>query len=218
MDTRIAIAEDTNLICRGIAEALHLYSDVKIIFECSYETELLAKLKMHNIDVIILDLNLTEWNSLKTLIEIRRTDLLTKIIILSFNENRNEIIRYWNEKVNGHLIIKGITTKEIYHAIKECHNNGSYFDSFSQQVLFQKLQSKSNYELTNISSILNLNETEKRIIELVIAGSKSKDIAIVLKMSTANVSRIRGCLLVRSGTKNTAEFVKVVIDNNLIDR
>src|SRR5579884_4563092 len=80
---RLLIADDHPLVRRGLRDLLADTPDIAITAEASDGIEVLTLLDTHEIDVVLLDLNMPRKSGLETLVELKRLYPTLPVLIIS---------------------------------------------------------------------------------------------------------------------------------------
>lgn len=108
---KIAIADDHKILRNGLISSLSKFSDLRIDIEASDGDELLAKMNIHPVDVILLDIKMPKMDGLEVVKHIRKTDEKIIIIILTMHDDDGFIIKLINAKANAYLVKTQILRK-----------------------------------------------------------------------------------------------------------
>ncbi len=184
---KIIITDDHKLFRKGLISLLELENMV-CIGEAASGVELFKLLEVEklNPDVILLDLEMDEMDGNVTLKKIRETRSHLKVIIVtSFSEGC--LINDFKAKGANSFLSKDTDPKIIIETIKRVHYLGGY-SNMSEKV-------KSIF-----------TEGEVRVIPLILAGKKNKDIGKILGLATKTVEAYRSALYDKTGTGNGSEF------------
>lgn len=85
---RLLIIDDSELISQKLKEMLCDIQDLKIIYEATNGLEGIEKYWQYNPDIVILDINIPEFNGIEVLKNIRKVSSPTKIIVLTNYSNQ----------------------------------------------------------------------------------------------------------------------------------
>jgi len=84
---RLAIADDHAILRQSLKNILNSRENLSVVFDAGDGRELLEKLQTHEVDVVLLDLEMPVMSGIEALLEIRSTNPKVKCLILSyFNE------------------------------------------------------------------------------------------------------------------------------------
>ena len=122
----IAIAEDNDFLAASIEEKLNLFEEeIEFKFRGKNGKDFLEKLKEnHNIDVILMDIEMPEMNGISATEIISEKYPQLKVIILTVFDDEENILRAIQAGAVGYLL-KDETPDTIFNGIKMVLNGGA---------------------------------------------------------------------------------------------
>ncbi|GAD88614.1 nitrate/nitrite response regulator NarP [Vibrio halioticoli NBRC 102217] len=175
---RIMIVDDHPLIRRGITQLLSFEDDFDIVCEATSGTEALALAHQHDLDLILLDLNMKGLSGLNTLQALRDEDILTKVVILTVSDSTADIDAIVKAGADGYLL-KDSEPDELIDHLRQALNG----DKVYSEVVAQQIRDRAE----NPSLLDSLTERELEILSKVALGHRNKQIADVLFISESTV-------------------------------
>jgi len=122
---KIAIAEDNVFLAKAVIEKLSFFEDLQFKFKAVNGAELIGKLELnHNIDVILMDIQMPEMNGIVATGIIKQKYPQIKIIILTVFDDDENIFKSIQAGADGYLL-KEIDA-EIYHQAKISTNQNHH--------------------------------------------------------------------------------------------
>jgi DNA-binding NarL/FixJ family response regulator len=194
---KIAIADDHQLFSDGIAEYLEKISDVQMIFTANSTAQLLKSLRLHAVDILLLDLNIPPDNGLMMIPPLRDQYPTMKILILSMYQplDVDQDIATLNTDA---YVLKTSGKEVLYNAIQALKDNKKYIDPHIN--VREKIE-----DIFTISQMLT--KREKEIVKLVAQGKSNKEIAAALFLSELTIKTHRKNIKVKLGVKGKADFI-----------
>ena len=104
---------------------------------CNNGVQVLEELSVHNVDLLLLDLDMPEMNGLQCAKEVQERFSKVKIAILTMHHEKALIQKFIELGVKGYFL-KTIQKDELIHAIKTIAKGGEYFPSDVTKALLQK--------------------------------------------------------------------------------
>jgi len=210
---KILAVDDHPIVIGGLKLSLQDAKDIEFIGEAYSEAELYAKLQQCSPDIIILDLNIKGDNSLNYLDKIYKIKPHIKVIIFSSYNTSSLIQSALKNKVHGY-VLKDTPKDELIQAIYKINEGEKYIPpSVKNQ------ESEINPSSNLIDDFLkknNLSQRELQVIQLIVKGLTSDDIATQLFISKHTVQSHRKNILRKLSLHNKAEIVKFAYENNLV--
>lgn len=202
----LAIVDDHPMILEGLKSLLQ--QDTKFqIFPFTNGAGVLDFIQENRIDVLLLDIVLSDLNGLDLCKSIKQKSPKTIVVGISNQAERSIIFRFLENGGNGY-ILKNADAKEIIQCIEKAINGDL---ALSQEVQEIMLRSSSNtFELPR------LTKRELQILKAIAHGNTSAEIAEKLFISVITVETHRRNLLQKFKAKNMVELVKIATENKLI--
>ncbi|MGJ3239793.1 MAG: response regulator transcription factor [Anaerolineae bacterium] len=208
-ERRILLADDHPIVRDGLKMLLDLQPHMRVIAEASNGEEALALAHQQCPDIAILDIGMPEMNGIDCARAILEHCLHTQIIMLSIHGTSEYIVRSIQAGAKGYLL-KDTMSREILKAI-ETVSAGNY-------ILSQKIASKLmqlDLDIDHISKskspLARLAPQEQRVLQHVVEGLTSAEIAEILSLSPKTVETYRSRIMSKLGVENITELVKFAI-------
>lgn len=203
---KILICDDHEIIRLGIKNMLEPLTTVSNVMLAENGNNALSLVKLHDFDIVILDISLPDINGLEVLKLIKDSKPATKVIILSINTQKQYATRALNRKASGYLT-KDVLTSELISAIKKAMNNEIYISSTMAANFV-------SHDKNNSSSLNNrLSEREFEVLDLLGIGKKNKEICILLNLSPKTVHTHKGHIMHKMGFKTIADLIHYYKEN-----
>ena len=210
--TRILLADDHDIIRRGVKELLETHDGWQVVGEAStgrQAVELAGKL---NPDIAILDLTMPELNGLEATRQIKKTLPKTAVLIFTMHENENLIRDVLTAGALGY-VLKSDAARHLTNAVEALIQHKPFFSAkVSEAVLDGYL--KAGREESPVSDPLTPRERE--IVQLLAEGKSNKEAADSLSISTKTIETHRATIMRKLELKSFAEMVRYAIRNNII--
>ncbi|MCT1531605.1 response regulator transcription factor [Sphingobacterium daejeonense] len=204
----IAITDDHPLLSEGLKNILAQETFLNIV-GCYPTAEALRNaLNNTKIDVLLLDINLSDANGLELIAPLLKNNPELKIIILSVHNEYAVINSAFQEGAHGY-IQKNASVTEILLGIQEILK-GNKFRCKQTQLIVDK---KNSIEL---KSVPKLTRREKEILAVAAMGLTTNQIAEKLFISPHTVESHRKNLIEKFRTSNLSSAIKMAYDYGLI--
>jgi len=218
MPIRVIIADDHVLYRAGVKTSLSVRKDVEVIAEADNGMHLLNLIKNLEVDVILLDIQMTIMDGIATLPEVKKIAPNAKVIMLTMVDDNSMITKLMELGANSYLT-KTSDSEIIYEAIKTCHEQEYYFNALTNKALLTNLIHKNPVTPTPIQAAetAQLNEKETLILRLMCEEKSTKEIADIVDLSPRTVEAIRDRLKVKTGSKTTAGLIMYAVKHKIIE-
>lgn len=203
---RIVLADDHPLVLEGVRSCLETFDHIEIVGAVSNGRDALELAEETLPDIVILDINMPQFNGLDATAEFRRRLPDVKLLILSMHDDKEYIAAAIQHGARGY-VLKDVSTREIVTAIEAVHNGGLYFSSGISDVL-ATLPSQPEPESS-------LTSREVSVLLLLAEGRSNKEVARELDISVRTVETHRKNLKRKLGISTVAGLTRYVIENGL---
>ncbi len=210
---RIVIADDHGLIRKGLRTIIELESGMQVIGEAGDGKQLLEFLTHEQPDMVIMDISMPNLNGIDAIGKVLALYPKIRILILTMHRNSQYFYNAISAGAHGYLI-KDDSDTELLTAINTVRSGKTYISpQLSSEVADTML---SAFREHRDPSIINLTPRERDVLDLVVKGHTSKQIADILCLSPRTIDHHRANLLKKFKMKNTVDLVKYVVKNSLL--
>ncbi|MCC6816179.1 MAG: response regulator transcription factor [Saprospiraceae bacterium] len=213
---KLAIVDDHEIFRSGLIMHLSKFEELEIIVNVEKGNELLAELKNHQIDIILLDLSLPDISGIEIIKFIRSSNLKVKILALTGHEQSSYVFNALDAKVDGYLL-KTAKASEILIAIKIVIANGNYFSDIVKNIIATDVIRKHNNDYNNTNLTVTFSGIEKKVLKLIRDGKTSEAIAKELFKSKRTIDEYRSQLMKKTKTHNSTELMFYCIANKIFE-
>lgn len=212
---KVVIVDDHAVVRDGIKSLLDESSEIEITGEASNADEAIEKVRTLSPDILLADISMPDKSGIEIAGTIGRNFPGTKVVMFSMHEDEEYITKAIENKAAGY-VSKNSEKEEIINALKTVAAGGQYFsDSISRKMLASYVATRQTRVPMHHNT--HLTSREKEILTLVATGCSSKEIADKLIISTRTVETHRNNIMQKLEVKNSAELIKYVISNKLIE-
>lgn len=210
---RIVIADDHSLIRKGLRTIIELESDMQVIGEAGDGKQLLRFLASEQPDMVIMDISMPNINGIDAIGKVLALYPEIRILMLTMHRNSQYFYNAISAGAHGYLI-KDDSDTELLTAIDTVRSGKTYISpQLSSEVADTML---SAFREHRDPSIISLTPRERDVLDLVVKGHTSKQIADILCLSPRTIDHHRASLLKKFKMKNTVDLVKYVVKNSLV--
>jgi DNA-binding NarL/FixJ family response regulator len=208
----ILLADDHDVVRKGMKMLLEDETSVKVIGEASDGLDAVEKVKNLMPNVVILDLTMPNMNGIEAAKIISEQYPDVKILIFSMHNNREYIVNSVENGANGYLL-KDTGKEELMRAIRVVSEGRKYFPPEISEVIIDELLAKtaSNQDNSGKPIFQKITPKEKQILSMIVQGLNSREIADKLFLSIRTVDNHRANMMKKTKAKNTADLVMMAI-------
>lgn len=207
---RIIIADDHELVRRGIKLILAEAKDMSVVGEASDSVTLLQEIEKRPCDVVILDINMPGRSGLDVLTDIVDTWPNIGVLVLSMYPEDQYAVRAVRSGAGGYLT-KSCSSDELISAIRNLSQGRKHITPTLAEKLVSALQNKDGEKEANEE----LSPREHEVMRLLAAGKSIKEIALILSLSVKTISTFRHRILTKMNFRNNADVVHYAIKKGI---
>ena len=206
---RIEIIDDHKLFRVGLKEILHRSREHQIIREYGTAEEYLRSYGETKSDLLFVDIHLEEEHGISLIKKVRELQPNQKIAVLSMNKDEKTVRHAISFGINGYFV-KSIDSEELLFGLKKIESGSKYFSTHITEIFLQKI------DPANRTEFQSLTEREKQVIQFLVDGYSSQEIAKLMKISKRTIDVYRGNILAKFRFKNTPQLVRYIIENKIL--
>jgi DNA-binding NarL/FixJ family response regulator len=211
---KIVLADDHKIVRNGVRSLLENEPGVKIVNEADNGLDAWELVKKHRPDVLITDINMPEMSGLELTEKIAASKLPTQVLILSMYNDEAYILKSVEAGVMGYLP-KDADYEDIIKGVKEIAAGNLYYNAEVTRIITESIVKKPALR-KNIPESPVLTKRETEILDYIVNGNSNKIIAEDLYISTRTVDTHRTNIMKKLKARNTADLVRIAIENTLI--
>ena len=211
---RILIADDHELIRRGLAAALSDRPNWTIIAEASNGQEAVERAAQFKPDIAILDLSMPQLNGLDAARMIRDATPATRVLIVTAHESEQLIREVLGAGAMGY-VLKSDAGRVLVQAVEALLDDRPFFTSAVARLVLDGYLRAENQPLDEASG--SLSPRERHIVQLLAEGKSNKEVARSLNISVNTVETHRGNIMRKMGFGSLADLVRYAVRNKIIE-
>jgi DNA-binding NarL/FixJ family response regulator len=214
MSIKVFLADGHAIVRDGLRCILQAQGDIIVVGEAADGWEVVRQVSELNPDVVVIEIAMPRLNGIDATKEIRERNPSIQVVILSIYSTPDHIFRAFQAGAKGY-ILKESAGQEVVNAIRAVHAGGRYLSKQIAETVIddyvrQRRASKDRSPLERLSS------REREILQLVVEGKTSAEIAEILYISPKTVETYRSHLMHKLGIRNIPCLVKFAIQQGLI--
>lgn len=195
------IADDHSIVRQGISLVIKELFFKATIFQAGTFKETLKILKETKVDLLVLDINFPDGNSLSIISEIKVLQPDLKILIFSAYDENLYALRYLNAGASGYLS-KGSNEEEMKQAFQSMMVSGKYItQNIKDQILDSYISKKP------LNPLEQLSDREIEVARLLIKGFGNMEIAEMLHIKKSTVSTFKNRIFEKLAIDNLADLI-----------
>ncbi len=212
---RILVADDHELVRRGILGLLRAQRRWKIAGEAANGLEAVEQAKRLRPDVIILDIGMPTFDGLEATRQIRKAAPKTEIIILTMHDSNQMVRRVLEAGARGY-VLKSDLAVHLVKAVDVVSKGKFYLTPKVSEIVLQSFLRTGGESQPAESSKVLPTPRETEIIRLLAVGKANKMIAAELGIAIRTVETHRAKIMLKLGLHSLTELVHYAIRHNLV--
>jgi DNA-binding NarL/FixJ family response regulator len=213
---RILIADDHDLVRRGVRDLLQSNPGWTICAEAKTGRDAVAKSEALKPDIAILDISMPDLNGLEATRKIRIVSPRTEVLILSMHCS-NQLTREVLDAGARGYILKSDSARDLAIAIETLANHKPFFTPDATKFILRRLNSGGS--VAEVPELISdqLTTREREILQLLAEGSSSKEVACALSISVKTAETHRANIFRKLDIHTASELVRYAIHNQIIE-
>lgn len=200
---KVLIADHHPITRKGITSILKSEGTYEIVGYISDGNDLLNILTQTEVDILILEIDIPNLNSITALKAIKREFPHIKILVLSCHPEEMYALSSIKYGAAGY-VAKTASIQRILNAVNQVQRGGIYLN----EALSQRLVSEGNATQGLAFKYKKLSSREIEVLNLLSNGKRNKEIAADLDINEKTVSTYKMRLLKKLEAQNVAELIK----------
>lgn len=214
----VVIADDHTIFRDGLRRLLELENEFEVVGEAADGSEAVAKVRLCQPSILLLDLAMPRMNGLDALRELaRQQTTTTRPILLTAAIERSQIIEALRLGAYG-VVMKDSATQLLFQAIRAVITGLHWVgrEPVTDVVKFLREQSLAQAP-SRARSSFGLTRREAEILGTIVAGLSNKDIAQKFSLSEDTVKHHLTNIFDKVGVSSRLELALFAINNRLIE-
>jgi DNA-binding NarL/FixJ family response regulator len=209
----LSILDDNKLFRACLKDYLLKQKDIKVEFDEEDPTKVLYRLDSCKIDIMLIDLDMSDINGDNLVKTLKQKYSQIKIIILSMCTKLQTISTLVDLGIHSYISKKD-DIENLIRAIYAAYENKIYRNKlFTEALYWHNMQ---NTEKLTSGVSIEFSAREKMIIQLLWEEKSNQDIAKELFLGMRSIEKMRQNMKEKLGVKTTIGLLKYALNNNII--
>ena len=212
VSTTILIADDHDVVRRGLRSLLETRSHWRVIAEARDGKEAVRAISEGKPDIAIIDYALPQLNGIEVARQIRHHVPATEVLIFTMHHSEELLHDALRAGARGFLL-KSDADDYLIAAVHALSQHKPFFSGTLSEHLIDPflLQSKRTQGA-------GLAQRERSVVHLIAEGKTNKEMADALGVSPKTIEAHRAAALRKLKFRTTADLVRYAVRHNLIER
>ena len=213
---KTVIVDDNTFLIKAIQEKLSFFDDIQIKFTALDGSDLLTKISNnHNIDVILMDIDMPFLNGIEATEIIKNKYPHIKVIMLTVFDNDENIFKAIKAGADGYFL-KEVNPQELYNGIQETLSGGAGMTPSIALKTLKLLREPLVFDDSIAKEEISLTTREIEVLEQLSKGLKYNAIAENLFLSPGTIRKHVENIYTKLQVHNKLEAIQKAKNNKLI--
>jgi DNA-binding NarL/FixJ family response regulator len=210
---RILIADDHDLIRRGVRDLLAARSGWQVVGEACNGAEAVQKAVSLRPDVAILDFSMPELNGPGATVQIAEKVPETGVVVLTMHDSEQVMREVLQAGARG-LVLKSDADRDLLEAVEAVAKKRHFFTTRLSDLLLGGYLAGAAVKVKK--KMVELTDRECEVVRLLADGMSSKETALRLHISTRTVESHRININRKLGFNSIANLVHYAIRHGIV--
>jgi DNA-binding NarL/FixJ family response regulator len=212
-DLRILIADDHELIRRGVRNLISLRGGWTVVGEACNGADAVEQAQSLKPDVAIIDFSMPELDGPAAAFQITQVSPATSVIVLTMHDSNHVIREVLRSGAKG-FVLKTDADQDLIEAVEAVAQKRHFFTKRVADVVLEGYLTGRN--ANDKEEKVKLTTREREILSLLADGVSSKQIALKLNISVRTVESHRIHINRKLGFGSIAELVRYAIRHGIV--
>ena len=221
MQITVLLVDDHAVVRDGLRVLLQQSADIRVVGEAADGREAVQLAEELAPDVVIMDITMREMNGVEAARLLRDTCPAARVVMLSMHSDAEHVFRALEVGAVGY-VLKESAGEEVAAAVRAAHAGQRYFSpaiaalesALSRRGHASPLES-ALFRRARASPLDRLSARERQVLQLVVEGRTSAEIAVTVRLSPKTVETYRVRLMKKLGVKGVPDLVRFAIEHGL---
>ena len=209
MTIRVMLADDHAIVREGLRALLASSPGISVVAEVGNGREALRRCEELAPDVLVMDVSMPDLNGIEAARMIREKCPATRIVMLSMHSSVEHVFRAFDAGASGY-VLKDSASTEVMTAVRTAHAGGRYLSP-----ALEHIGRDPRFTEGRASPLDSLSARERQVLQLVVEGKSSAEIAGIVHLSPKTVETYRSRLMKKLGVGDVPSLVKFAIQHGL---
>jgi DNA-binding NarL/FixJ family response regulator len=212
---RLLIADDHDLIRRGVRELLSAKTGWEVVGEACNGADAVEKAVILRPDVAILDFSMPQLNGPGATAQIAATVPETSVVVLTMHDSEQVMREVLNAGALG-LVLKSDADSDLLEAVDTVAKKRHFFTKRLSDLVLGGYLSGTTATVQAKSKMAELTERERDVMRLLADGMSNKEAAAQLQISMRTVESHRNNINRKLGFDSIAKLVHYAIRHGIV--
>jgi DNA-binding NarL/FixJ family response regulator len=212
---RILVADDHEIVRRGLVALIKGNPDWEVCAECDDGRRAVDKASELKPDIVVLDIGMPVLNGLEATRQILKDNPNIKVLILTITDADQVVQAVLDAGARG-FILKSDAVRDLMMAVDALQHNRTFFTARVAEMVLSRYRAKTGLSVKPDLEMTKLTPREREVVQLLAEGKSSKEVACHLNLSVKTAETHRSNIMRKLGLHSVSELVLYAVRNNII--
>ena len=213
MSLTILVADDHEIVRRGVRSLLEVRTDWQVLDEASDGREAVEKATRLQPNIVILDIGMPNLNGLEAARQIRKASPQSEVLILTMHESEQVIREVLAAGARGY-VLKSDAGRDLVNAVDALSRHKTFFTSSVSEIVLKTFLNEGSSEEPAERNVLT--DREREIVQLLGEGKNNREVADLLGISIRTVETHRTNIMRKLDLHSVSDLVRYAIRNGIV--
>jgi DNA-binding NarL/FixJ family response regulator len=209
----VLLADDHAVVRDGLSFILQAEGDIDVVASVANGRQAVSRAQALQPDVVLMDITMPELNGIEATALIRESCPEVRVIILSMLGTSEHVFRALQAGASGYLL-KESAGQEVVEAVRAVAAGQRYLSPAITDIVVGDYLLRADGN--EVSPLESLSPREQEILQLVVEGKSSAEIAGLVHLSPKTVDTYRSRAMAKLGVTDLPALVRFAIQHGLI--
>ena len=210
---RLMLVDDHEVVRLGMRAAIELEADIQIVGEASSGEEAVAKLRILDPQVVLMDVRMQQMSGIEACREMKSIAPQTHILMITSYTDEDAVTASLLAGASGYLL-KNVSRAELLKAIRQVALGETLLPGEATKRVIKRMHTLAQGETGAPGS--ELTEREREVLALVARGYTNKQVAEELTVSEKTARNHVSNILEKLGLSRRSEAAAYAVEYKLI--
>ncbi|HEY6945530.1 MAG TPA: response regulator transcription factor [Candidatus Acidoferrum sp.] len=212
---RIVVADDHELVRRGIRDLLHVQHGWKVAGEAAGGRDAVESVRRLKPDIAIVDITMPDMDGLEATRRIQEASANTKVLILTMHESDQMVRRVLEAGARGY-VLKSDMAVHLVQAVKDLAKGKLSLTPKVSEIILKGFLRRGVDAKQQEHAQAKLSPREREIVRLLACGKGNKEIAAELGITLRTVETHRRRIMMKMGFHSLTDLIHYAIRDKIV--